>query len=579
MLASMPLLNAGDVVTARLNARRAAEMLGFDRHAQTRIATAVSEIARNAITYACNGEVAFCVDDGAAPGVFIVAITDRGAGIEDLASILDGSREFADGRGAGILSARRLVDQFQIDSTPSGTKVVLTQRIPRGAAARLNQSTINDIARTFPQARADPIAVVHEQNRELIDSLNDIQERQAESNRLNRELEETNRGVVALYSELESHAEQLRSVSEMKSRFLSQMSHESRTPLNSILALTRLLQDEVDGPLSGEQKRQVEYIRRSALTLLEMVNDLLDLAKVEAGKVELAPTWFSVPALFASLRGLLRPLLTSQDVELVFDPADDLPDVYGDEAKIAQVLRNLISNALKFTEKGHVRVAARQDARDSEIIFRVEDTGIGIEEKNLDVIFEEFSQVAGRLQKGGTGLGLPLSRRLAGLLGGRLSVRSRFGIGSTFELIVPIQFGDAAPPARPSSASEKRRVLVVDDEDTFRYIIRHIAEDAGYAVIEAADGDAGTQLALDQRPDIIVLDLHMPRVDGFAALARLAESNVSAIPVIVCTSYALSAEQKRGLASAYAIVQKQDVSRDGLKALMQAVLAERVEAE
>ncbi|HUL63713.1 MAG TPA: response regulator [Burkholderiaceae bacterium] len=226
-----------------------------------------------------------------------------------------------------------------------------------------------------------------------------------------------------------------------------------------------------------------------------------------------------------------------------------------------------------------MRVIAHEDARDNEIIFLIEDTGIGIEEKNLDVIFEEFSQVPGRLQKGGTGLGLPLSRRLAGLLGGRLSVRSKAGIGSTFELAVPIQFGDAAPPARPSPASKKKRVLVVDDEDTFRYVIRHIAEDAGYEVLEASDGEVGTQLALDQRPYIIVLDLHMPRVDGFTALARLAESNVSATPVIVCTSYALSAEQKRSLASAYAIVPKQDVSRDGLTALMQAVLAEKVEVE
>jgi CheY-like chemotaxis protein/two-component sensor histidine kinase len=364
----------------------------------------------------------------------------------------------------------------------------------------------------------------------------------------------------------------------MKSRFLSQMSHECRTPLNSILALARLLQDEVDGPLNGEQKRQVDYIRRSAQTLLEMVNDLLDLAKVEAGKLEIVPTRFSVPALFASLRGSLRPLLVAPDVELVFDDPDDLPELVSDEAKVAQILRNFIANALKFTEHGEVRVSARRDPRNDELVFAVADTGIGIAAANLDLIFEEFSQVPGRLQKGGTGLGLPLSRRLATLLGGRITVQSQVGVGSTFTFCVPVVFGAVASttPERPPRGN--RRVLVMDDEETFRYVIRHIAQDAGFDVLEAADGETGTQLALDQRPDLIVLDLQMPRMDGFTALAKLAESNVCAAPVIVCTSHTLTTEQKRALSSAYAIVAKSEVSRDGMVALMRAVIGEPAEA-
>jgi signal transduction histidine kinase/CheY-like chemotaxis protein len=571
----MPLAGAADVVTARLNARRAAEMLGFDRHGQTRIATAVSEIARNAASYGRDGEVAFVLDAATGPTHFTVIVTDRGPGIDELDSILSGEKVFPPGRGTGILSARRLVDQFEIESSRSGTRVSLSQRISRLAAARLTAAAINEIGKALPNKRVDPIAVVHEQNRELIESLNDIEERQAESTRLNRELEETNRGVVALYSELELQAEQLRGVSEMKSRFLSQMSHECRTPLNSILALSRLLQDEVDGPLNGEQLRQVEYIRRSAQTLLEMVNDLLDLAKVEAGKLAVTPAWFSVATLFASLRGLMRPLLTSPDVELIFEPSDHLPHLFADEQKVAQIVRNFIANALKFTERGHVRVSARHDARNNELVFAVEDTGIGIEAKHLDVIFEEFSQVPGRLQKGGTGLGLPLSRRLAGLLGGRVHVQSTPGAGSTFELAVPVRLGETALPAPRATTAGHKRVLVIDDEETFRYVIRHIAQDAGYDVFEASDGEVGTQLAFDQRPDIIVLDLHMPRMDGFTALARIADSNLRETPVIVCSSFSLSAEQKRSLAAAYAIVPKSEISRDGLRALMETVLAER----
>ena len=573
-LAAMPIANAGDVVAARLNARRAAEMLGFDRPAQTRIATAVSEIARNASSHAHDGEVAFLLDADASPRTFSIVVSDKGPGIADLESILSGAAEFPHGRGMGLVSARRLVDNFAIDSSPQGTRVTLAQRIPASLASKLTASAIDVISRTLPNRRTDLIAVVREQDRELIASLADIEERQAESNRLNRELEETNRGVVALYSELEMQAEQLRGVSEMKSRFLSQMSHECRTPLNSILALARLLNDEVDGSLNGEQKRQVEYIRRSAQTLLEMVNDLLDLAKVEAGKVEIKPAWFSVATLFASLRGSLRPLLTSPEVDLVFEHDDGLPTVLADEQKVAQILRNFISNALKFTERGTVTVRARHDTRNHEMRFAVEDTGIGIEPRYLEEIFEEFSQIPGRLQKGGTGLGLPLSRRLAGLLGGRVVAHSTVGTGSTFELSIPIQLGEVVPSTPARAQRDAKRVLVVDDEETFRYIIRHIARDAGYEVLEAHDGESGTRLAIDQRPDIIVLDLHMPRMDGFTALANLAESSASAIPVIVCTSHALSGEQKRSLAAAYAIVPKQDVSRDGLRALMETVLAE-----
>jgi signal transduction histidine kinase/CheY-like chemotaxis protein len=572
-LASMPLTNGHDVVTARLNARRAAEMLGLDRQSQTRIATAVSEIARNAASYGRKGEVTFLLDPRDRQRRFTVLVTDQGPGIEDLDAVLSGEKTFPAGRGAGLASARRLVDEFDIQSSPSGTRVSLSQRIPRTVADRLSARALDRIEGALPNKPADPIAEVHEQNRELIESLNDVEEQQAESNRLSRELEETNRGVVALYSELELQAERLRDVSEMKSRFLSQMSHECRTPLNSILALSRLLQDEVDGSLNGEQKRQVDYIRRSAQTLLEMVNDLLDLAKVEAGKLAVAPSLFSVPTLFASLRGALRPLLGSPDVELLFEAGDDLPRLFADEQKVSQILRNFIANALKFTEQGHVRVSARHDARNNEMVFSVEDTGIGIDAKNLDEIFEEFSQVAGRLQKGGTGLGLPLSRKLAGLLGGRVLVQSKLGVGSTFELAIPVQLGEPAP--RSAGKPGAKRILVIDDEDTFRYVIRHIAQDAGYDVLEAPDGESGMQVALDQRPDIIVLDLHMPRMDGFTALAKLAESNVRATPVIVCSALALSPEQKRSLASAYAIVPKHEVSRDGLRALLDTVLAER----
>jgi signal transduction histidine kinase len=177
------------------------------------------------------------------------------------------------------------------------------------------------------------------------------------------------------------------------------MTHEFRTPLNSVLALSRLLLDRIDGDLTPEQERQVGYIRRSAEGLLELVNDLLDLAKVEAGKVDVRSTAFTINELFGGLRGSLRPLLTSQAVELIFDIPDKVPNLFTDEAKVTQILRNLISNALKFTEQGEVKVTASFDVEKARLNISVRDTGIGIASEDIGLIFEEFSQVDTKIQR------------------------------------------------------------------------------------------------------------------------------------------------------------------------------------
>jgi signal transduction histidine kinase len=575
-IARMPIDQTADIVAARQNARRVTELLGFDRQAQTRVATAVSEIARNAYYHGGGGEVEFLVDAPQWPEHFWVHVIDRGPGFSDLQGTLSGQHEAGAARGTGLVHARRLVDRFEVDSKPGGTRVRLGQRIPRAAGAKLTTQALDAIAVQLPGSRTDPLVVLHEQDREIIQSLAELQERQAEAIRLNRELEDTNRGVVALYSELEEKADQLRSVSDMKSRFVSNMSHEFRTPLNSILALSRLLIDGIDGPLNSEQLRQVDYIRKAAQGLLEMVNDLLDLAKVEAGKLDVRPGAFEVGDLFASLRGSLKPLQVNPAVELRFEQPPGLPTLYTDEQKVAQILRNLISNALKFTEIGHVRVSAHHDAAQARIVFVVEDTGIGIAAEATRSIFEEFTQIDGALQRGGTGLGLPLSRRLALLMGGDVTVKSTLGVGSTFELFLPVRFGSAETPAAPADAAH--RLLVVDDEEAFRYVIRHIAQDAGFQVMEAHDGEAGLRMALQQRPQLLILDLQMPRMNGFAMLDALMRSEARDTPVIVCTSVALTLDQKRALAAAHAIVPKHDVSRDGLTALLQSVMASKESA-
>ncbi|PZW64542.1 signal transduction histidine kinase [Pseudomonas sp. URMO17WK12:I1] len=266
-----------------------------------------------------------------------------------------------------------------------------------------------------------------------------IAQLRSESAALRAELEETNQGVLALYAELDNQAEELRQASDLKSRFLSYMSHEFRTPLGSILSITSLLSDELDGPLSPEQHRQVAFVSTAARELSDMVDDLLDLAKIEAGRISISPAWFDMLDLFSALRGMFRPIVDASAVDLIFEEPVGLPRLYTDDKKLAQILRNFISNSLKFTARGEVRVSARLEGTDR-IRFAVSDTGIGIAPELHDALFEDFSQIDSPLQKRlrGTGLGLSLCKRFAALLGGEVGVQSEPGVGSVFFVIIPL---------------------------------------------------------------------------------------------------------------------------------------------
>jgi signal transduction histidine kinase len=440
-----------DVVLARRRARQLAEILGLDAQDQSRLATAVSEVARNAFEYAGSGTVEFLMDESSTPNLVLVRVRDHGPGISNLDAVLSGSFESQTGMGLGISGARRLTDHFEISSSPAeGTTVVLGKRLSRRASARL-------VAQIGPQLDGmrglDLTHDIRQQNRELLRTLDEVRQRQLEIERLNQELEETNRGVVALYMELDERAQDLGRAADLKSRVLSDISHEVRTPLNAILNVSRLLLDRLDGPLSTEQEHQVRMIRDSASTVTELVNDLLELAKMEAGKTVARVAVFSAADLFAALRGMFRPLVTSETVALVLDDVSALPPLETDEGKLGQILRNLISNALKFTDRGEVRVSA--ELRDSDlVVFSVADSGIGIAHEDRERIFQEFTQIENPLQRRapGTGLGLPLSRKLAAFLGGELLLESRLGHGSIFTAIIPRKYVERRAPDRQETA-------------------------------------------------------------------------------------------------------------------------------
>jgi signal transduction histidine kinase/DNA-binding response OmpR family regulator len=556
---SLAIRDERDVVAARRRARQIAELLEFDVQDQTRVATAVSEIARNAFTYAGGGKVEFFVEGKTSPQLFVVRIADRGPGIPELDRVLDGQYRSTSGMGLGITGTRRLMDHFSIESSPRGTlvslKKIFSRRAPLLTPARAARITA-ELSRRQPD---NPLGEVQQQNQELIRTLEELRARQEDLVRLNSELEDTNRGVVALYAELDEKADHLRRADELKSRFLNNMSHEFRTPLNAIRALTDVLLRRVDGALTPEQEVEVGYIRKAVDQLGELVEDLLDLAKVEAGKISIRSAEFDVATLFSSLRGMLRPLLLNESVNLVFDTPDGVPPLTTDEAKVSQILRNLISNALKFTEQGEVRVSATRAPSGDAVVFAVADTGIGIAPEDQERIFQEFGQVDSPVQRRvrGTGLGLPLSRKLATLLGGTLRVQSKPGVGSTFFATIPMTYVEPEPAtAAAELVADPLRlpVLVVEDSPEEMLLYEKFLKGSGFHVVRAMTTRQARHALGRLRPAAIVLDILLRGEDAWSLLAEIKrDPQTRDIPVLIVSTVD---DQAKGLAlgaEAYAV--------------------------
>jgi signal transduction histidine kinase/CheY-like chemotaxis protein len=542
-----------DVVIARQRAREIARIVGFDGQDQTRIATAVSEIVRNAFRYARGGKVEFALEGASTPQLLLIRVRDQGPGIPDLAHVMSGQYQSTTGMGVGILGAHRLMDQVVIDTKPGvGTDVLLTKILP-ARAPLINQTQFTRItSQLSTSVSGDPLGELQEQNRELVRALGELREKQDELMNLNRELEDTNRGVVALYAELDEKADHLRRADEMKSRFLSNMSHEFRTPLNSIRALSRLLLDRVDGDLSVEQAKQVGFISKASEDLTALVDDLLDLAKIEAGKIEVRPIEFSVGNLFSALRGMLRPLLVGDAVRLIFDEPDTAVTLYNDEGKVSQILRNFISNAIKFTEQGEVRVSAQLSEDRQTVRFSVSDTGIGIAPEDQGRIFDEFTQLQSPLQGRvkGTGLGLPLCRRLAHLVGGDVSVQSERGVGSVFTATVAANFETngvaASQPVDTTVELGRSPVLVLDDDAETRLIYEKHLRDSRYQPLSVRSLREAREMMKRIRPHAILLDIMLRGEDTWRWLSELkSDPATAAIPVIVITSIE---DERKGLA-------------------------------
>lgn len=352
-----------------------------------------------------------------------------------------------------------------------------------------------------------------------------------------------------MYEELIQTADQLREMDRLKSQFLANMSHELRTPLNSIIGFSRVILKGIDGPLTDMQKQDLEAIHGSGTHLLSLINDILDISKIEAGKMELA---FEEVDLHTVVKGVMSTaigLTKDKPVNLVQKIPDDLPTVWADPVRTRQALLNLVSNASKFTEKGAITIEATADARFVRVSVR--DTGIGIAAEKLDTIFQAFTQAdASTTRKyGGTGLGLAIARSFIELHGGEIWVESELGVGTTFSFTLPRAKpaelpADATPEQEESVTSSKKVVVTIDDDPGVITLYRRYLEQHGYHVI----GVSNSQQALEQvqrfKPHAITLDILMPQKDGWAVLQELKQNpSTRDIPVIMCS---ILSEQGKG---------------------------------
>lgn len=411
-----------------------------------------------------------------------------------------------------------------------GQLMLVGSLVPEDYGSALGQvsSTLSELAALHRETER--------QQRELTRRADELQ-------RLNRELEESNRGVRSLHAALDEKAENLQRASEVKSRVVANVSHEFRTPLHSILGLSKVLLNPLNGPLSSEQEKQVQFIRTSAEALYELVNDLLDLSKVEAGKAVLRHTRFEATEFMLALRGMMRPLLAPESpVELVFPAAPPELKLETDEAKLSQVLRNLISNAVKFTEQGTVTVTAAEGPRDT-VSFTVKDTGIGIAPEYHERIFEEFTQVDTPLHKKvkGTGLGLTLARRLTEMLGGTLNVQSAVGQGATFTVTLPRVHPEVKEMAGLTERAQhldpqRAPVLVLEDDRQTLFLYEKYLERSGFQVLPVRSVEEARRTVQRVRPAAMVLDVMLEGETSWNFLAEMKmKEETRDIPILVVT--------------------------------------------
>jgi signal transduction histidine kinase/ActR/RegA family two-component response regulator len=600
-----PLLTAliaheDDIVAVRQRVRRISEQLGFGVQDQTRIATAASEIARNAYGYAGGGKVEYGLDEDREGQVLVVRISDRGPGISDLSEILEGRYRSSTGLGIGITGSRRLMDRFEISSDlDQGTIVTFGKLLPPGGEA-LTGPKVAALADAAARARIeDPNATLREHNRDLLRSLSDLAEREEEARRLNAELVETNRGVVTLYAELEAQAAQLR---EAGANLESQVAERTRelAEANDRLRAEAAERERMEQDLRQSQKMEAVGqltggIAHDFNNLLTGIVGSLDLmrSRITQGRTEsllryldtamasanraaalthrllafarrqpLDPKITDANALIVGMSDLLRGTI-SEAIDLRIKAAVGLWPTLCDPHQLENAILNLAINARDAmpnggtltieTCNGHL-ADTNADLRPGElpdeyVCIVVSDTGTGMPPEVIARAFDPFFTTKPLGQ--GTGLGLSMIYGFAKQSEGHARIESEVGKGTAIKIYLPRHHGDAASVAGPAVAAEMQRgtgetILVVEDEHVVRELIAEVLQELGYLVLQAVDGPAGLRiLRTSRRIDLLVTDVGLPGLNG-RQLADQARETRPALKVLFITGYAETAASASG---------------------------------
>ncbi|MFF8413579.1 ATP-binding response regulator [Streptomyces omiyaensis] len=565
-----------DVFELRRQGQLLCKALGLKGHELVRVVTVLSEVGRDLLG-SSGLQVELRAEERSEGACFLASFTWRGSGRPGAET---------------VRAARRLLDRSEYRTSEEGHTLTVGQRLPSTGTSRrqLIEQAHGAVLGSGDLSMSEEL---RSQNRQLLRALEESRAQQEELRRLNEELEETNKGVVALYSELSSELEetntgvvalyaeledktrQLRLASEAKTRFWANVSHELRAPVNSVISLARLLMASDADPLTPDQRQQLSLIAGSGSTLLALVEELLDVAKAESGRLEPAPADTDLRTLLHQLRGTLGGT-AHEGVRLDIPDVSDFPRLVTDEVMLTRVLRNVLSNGLKFTTAGEVRLTVETETRGGRtwFVFTTTDTGIGIPLDQQDRVFEEFYQVLGMHQRGqsGTGLGLPYARRLTTILGGTLALSSAPGEGTTVRVDVPAELdapaANASDPDRdaPRTAEPVGRLgslVVVDDDPTFLGLLRPTLERIAEEVTEVTVSSRAFEVIRKRKPDAILVDLVMPAPDGYTLLGVLARDPVTArIPVVVLTSTDPSEVDRTRLTHARSVLNKTHLDRE-----------------
>jgi signal transduction histidine kinase/DNA-binding response OmpR family regulator len=404
--------------------------------------------------------------------------------------------------------------------------------------------------RPFTQADQDVLMALGRTVGVAIQNVRLYQEIEEYSRTLEQKVEDRSQQLREANEELVEQREAADAANKLKSQFLANMSHELRTPLNAIIGYSELLLEESEADDDEKYAPDLQKIRSAGKHLLGLINDILDISKIEAGKMELYLETFDVASMIKEVTSTATPLMNKNNNVFEISCPADIGDIYADLTKVRQSLFNLLSNAAKFTTGGHVTLRVRREQIDQmdRIHFSVSDTGIGMTQEQMSKLFQAFMQADQSTSRnyGGTGLGLALTRNLCEMMGGDVTVESDYGHGSTFSFWLPVQVANLREPRRfgvgdevtigSDSAEGAPRVLIIDDDPTVREMMERFMSKEGFIVDTAASGEAGIKLARKHRPDVITLDVMMPGMDGWSVLSKFkSDRSLGSIPIVMVT--------------------------------------------